>query len=114
MALLTLSLKDITLISSSYRYKNFDDWSHIRETPIVQEYHFRVIMRTDQDGFLISQYQPKYAVDFLRDHRPGLYEDGHYTDITYYHVLYNEIFDNDYRIYANEQWEFYFLKTDYN
>lgn len=91
-----------------------DDWSHIRETPIVQEYHFRVIMRTDQDGFLISQYQPKYAVDFLRDHRPGLYEDGHYTDITYYHVLYNEIFDNDYRIYANEQWEFYFLKTDYN
>ena len=29
MALLTLSLKDITHISSSYRYKNFDDWSHV-------------------------------------------------------------------------------------
>jgi len=29
MALLGLSLKDITYMSSSFRYKKFDDWSHI-------------------------------------------------------------------------------------
>jgi len=89
-----------------------EDWSNIQDAPISQDYHFRLIVM-NEGSFLLSIYQPVYAIDLLRDHVPGKYENGKYTNQTIYYKYYNIIFEENYRTYANEQWEFYFLKYNY-